>query len=361
MPWEPGAAVVRREIWRGRPWLGTVVLVVEDRPDLLVTYLPPGAAFAFPDGPWPGGRHPWHGRGGWEGHGVLALHRPHEAYAVVHFWEGPERRFAGWYLNLQEPVRRTTAGFDTYDLELDVWWPAGGRPRRKDWDLLEARVREGRFTEAEAETIRAEGERLVAELEEGRPWWDGAWAAWQPDPSWRPRPLPAGWEEARPREPAPTPRLVLRAAPEAGAETLAGLYAALGERPEEAAREAAEALAHWERHGFGHLVAVLRETGEAAGVVELHHAGPGLDGIDPAEVELGWALLPAHRGRGLAVEAAGAAAAHALAELGHGHLVAYVRPENAASARVAERVGFRRRGRGRSRSGAAVAIWELRR
>ena len=91
--WARGEAIVRRETWRGRPWLGTVVFVVEDSPDLLATYLPEEAPFGFPDGDWPGptGRHPWHGRGTWEGHGVLMLQRPWESYAVWHFWDGPER------------------------------------------------------------------------------------------------------------------------------------------------------------------------------------------------------------------------------------------------------------------------------
>ena len=71
MPWERGQAIVRREMLRTGPWLGTVVFVVEDRPDLLVSYLPEGAPFGFPDGNWPtaDGRHPWHGRSAWQGHG----------------------------------------------------------------------------------------------------------------------------------------------------------------------------------------------------------------------------------------------------------------------------------------------------
>ena len=43
------------------------------------------------------------------------------------FWHGPERAFHGWYLNLQEPFRRTPQGYDTQDLELDIWVPAEGR------------------------------------------------------------------------------------------------------------------------------------------------------------------------------------------------------------------------------------------
>jgi len=101
-------------VWQGKPWLGTIVFVVEDTPDLLASYLPEGSPFIFPDGEWPGdGRHPWHGRGVWEGHGVLMLQRPGESYAVWHFWNGPGRRFGGWYLNLQEPFRRTAVGYDS--------------------------------------------------------------------------------------------------------------------------------------------------------------------------------------------------------------------------------------------------------
>ena len=38
--------------------------------------------------------------------------RPWFAMPVV-VWDGPERAFAGWYLNLTESFRRTTVGFDT--------------------------------------------------------------------------------------------------------------------------------------------------------------------------------------------------------------------------------------------------------
>lgn len=189
---------MRREMWRGRPWLGAMVFVVEDRPDLLVTYLPEEAPFGFPDGDWPGptGRHPWHGRGSWEGHGVLMLQRPRESYAVWHFWNGPKRAFAGWYLNLQEPFRRTAVGYDTQDLELDVWMPSRGGWSFKDEELLEVRVREGRFTQGEVASIRALGDEVGAMLDRGEQWWDASWASWLPDPSWRGPTLPAGWETA---------------------------------------------------------------------------------------------------------------------------------------------------------------------
>lgn len=191
--WRPGQAIVRRELWRGRPWLGTTVRVVADEPHELAVYLQEGAPFAFPDGDWPGGRHPWHGRGGWEGHGVLMLQRPDDAVAVFAFWDGPERSFRGWYLNFQAPFRRTPVGIDTADHDLDIWIE-GDTWRWKDAELLDERVRDGRFTPAEVDAIRAEGERVAALLDRGERWWDEGWARWAPDPEWTPAELPPGWD-----------------------------------------------------------------------------------------------------------------------------------------------------------------------
>jgi len=193
MGWSPGDVIVRRELWRDRPWTGCTVRVVADEDDLLVTYLPAGTPFAFPNGDFP--RHPWHGRGAWSGHGLLALHRPRDAYAVFVFWTGSERTLDCWYLNLQEQYRRTPIGFDTFDHELDVVVSPDGSWRLKDSDLLDLRVREGRFTPEQAAASRSEAARLERELELGRRWWDDAWATWRPPPDWTPTPLPEGWDE----------------------------------------------------------------------------------------------------------------------------------------------------------------------
>ncbi len=171
--------IVRREVRNdGWAWMQAPVSVVRDEPGLLATYLAEGTPFTFPPGPEV---HPWAGRGAWVGHGVLMLQRPGEAYAVWVFWDGPAREFAGWYLNMQEPFRRTPAGYDTQDLELDVWIPRGGSWELKDDDLLDVRVREGRFTQDQARATRAEAARITAELDAGHRWWDDAWAGWKPD------------------------------------------------------------------------------------------------------------------------------------------------------------------------------------
>ena len=185
--WRPGQVIVRREVLNdGRAWLEVPVIVVEDGPQLLATYIAGGAPFRFPAGSWPtsSGLHPWHGKERWHGHGVLMLQRPGDAYAIWVFWSGPKRDFAGWYVNLQQPFRRTAIGYETQDLELDIWVRPDGRWELKDDHVLEQRVNEGRYTAEQVEATRAEGRRITDELDAGRRWWADEWAEWRPDPAW---------------------------------------------------------------------------------------------------------------------------------------------------------------------------------
>jgi predicted RNA-binding protein associated with RNAse of E/G family len=94
-----------------------------------------------------------------------------------------EDEFAGWYVNFQEPFRRWDGGFDTQDLELDIWIPRDGPWEWKDREALEERVREGRFTAEQAAQVRAEADAVAANLDAGRSWWDAAWAEWSPGSS----------------------------------------------------------------------------------------------------------------------------------------------------------------------------------
>jgi hypothetical protein len=192
----PGEPIVRRDVWRGRPVVGWGGIVVADTDDLLVLYMPAGGPLRFPPEDFFGGPHPWSGRDSWSGHGVLQLQRPGEMHAVWVFWEGASRDLAGWYVNIQEPFRRTSIGFDTQDLELDIVIEPDGSWRWKDDEHMEAWIERGRWTPEEVAEIRGEGARVAAELEAGRRWWSEDWASWEPDPAW---PIPEildGWEHA---------------------------------------------------------------------------------------------------------------------------------------------------------------------
>jgi hypothetical protein len=183
---EHGDVLVRREVLKGHVWLAYPTFVVRDEPDLLVTYLASGARFTFPAWPFDRWEHPWRSAGhtSWTGHGKLMLHRPGDAYSVEVFWRGREREHVGWYLNLQEPVRRTSDGFDTLDHELDYWVEPSGEWRVKDAELFEQRVAEDRYTPEQAEEVRRTGRALEAMLDSGETWWDPAWADWTPEPGW---------------------------------------------------------------------------------------------------------------------------------------------------------------------------------
>jgi RimJ/RimL family protein N-acetyltransferase len=125
-----------------------------------------------------------------------------------------------------------------------------------------------------------------------------------------------------------------------------------------AALELRDALAHWRAHGFGPWI--VEAAGAVVGILEVHYTGPGVTGIAPDEVELGWTIVVPVRGGGLATEAARAAASDAFARADAPWLVAYVRPENAASIRVAEKLGMRHDADGLTRSGEPMLIYRLR-
>jgi ribosomal-protein-alanine N-acetyltransferase len=95
-------------------------------------------------------------------------------------------------------------------------------------------------------------------------------------------------------------------------------------------------LDRYETDGFGLLVMEDLHTGEVVG-----DCGPAVMDVDgEAMVELGWHVLRARQGQGLATEAATACRDWAFANLGAPFLISLIRPENGASRRVAEKLGF---------------------
>jgi len=114
------------------------------------------------------------------------MQRPEDAYSVDVFWRGDDRRFSGWYLNLQEPLTRDATGYDTLDHELDYWMPAEGGWLVKDAELFEQRVAEERYSAEQAASIRRTGGEIEAMLVAGEPWWDPSWASWSPPQEWGP-------------------------------------------------------------------------------------------------------------------------------------------------------------------------------
>ncbi|WP_370313745.1 GNAT family N-acetyltransferase [Sagittula sp.] len=90
-------------------------------------------------------------------------------------------------------------------------------------------------------------------------------------------------------------------------------------------------IGHWGLRGYGFFT-VLHDD-QAVGRVGL------VNHIMWDEPELGWHLFEGHEGKGFATEAAEAVRLWAAETHGLNHLISYIHPENAASRRVAERMG----------------------
>jgi len=89
------------------------------------------------------------------------------------------------------------------------------------------------------------------------------------------------------------------------------------------------------RHGFGFGLVESIESGAAQGLCGLAQR----DYLDAPD--LGFAFLPAHRGQGLAFEAAAAVLAHGRTVLRLPRILATTRDENVASQRLLTKLGLR--------------------
>jgi hypothetical protein len=174
------------------------VVVARDTAEVVALYLPDG-------GYWRGAetldgrtlRVPWERwklsePKRWYNH-VLRLYVPGEAYSIALAWTAAWH-FLFWYVNVEEPLRPTEAGFDYMDWTLDVIVS----PDRKHWvwkdeaELAEA-VRRGVYSAVQATRIREAAENGLARLVNGEPPFDGRWQDWRPEPAWGVPRLPEPW------------------------------------------------------------------------------------------------------------------------------------------------------------------------
>lgn len=111
-------------------------------------------------------------------------------------------------------------------------------------------------------------------------------------------------------------------------------------------------IADYATHGFGRWACLLRETEEVIGFAGLKFLP------ETGEIDLGYRLLAAHWGKGLATEACRAIVEYGFTTLGLEKITALVRPENEASVRVLAKCGFTFRGmvEYRGRNAARYAI-----
>ena len=110
------------------------------------------------------------------------------------YWSGADHLFREWYVNLEEPWRRTPIGFDSRDNLLDiVVAPDLSTWEWKDEDELAWAIDSGRHTADEAIAFRHEGHRALEQLRRGAFPFERDWPNWKPDHRWSAPNLPSGW------------------------------------------------------------------------------------------------------------------------------------------------------------------------
>ena len=130
--------------------------------------------------------------------------------------------------------------------------------------------------------------------------------------------------------------------------------------PAEAEERSARALVHWRTHGFGWRAAIERSSERSVGLIALNLAGPDVAELPDDDHEIGWWIDPGAWGRGYATEGGRAVVDEAFSRLGAPSVVARIRPDNVASARVAAALGLRLERDTIDRHGEAVRIHRLR-
>ena len=179
--------VVFRSVFRGRLLYGAPGWLLEETTKHIVTALVPGAQTLQLVTPRANVMRdvaacreqtaivPWHTNR------VVWLTPFNAAHAIGHFWNDASDKFAGYYINLQAPLRRTAIGYDSFDHVLDIVVAPDRTWRWKDEDEFEEAIQLGLFTPDQAAEIRAEGERVIASLPGLLP---TGWEHWRPPAHW---------------------------------------------------------------------------------------------------------------------------------------------------------------------------------
>ncbi|HSK25235.1 MAG TPA: DUF402 domain-containing protein [Egicoccus sp.] len=209
--WKPGRTAVRRFLYAGRagPTIPTRVVTDDAHGPVLAHWTGVSCRMTAGYG-GPGSTRPREGRlsllddlaagrfrlveYAWSDTIMLTVLLPGEWFSVAAMFAEDDHRLLFWYVNFELPFRRTTLGFDSSDLFLDlVAGPEGGWLWKDEDEYVHAQ-RIGLITPEQERQIEAARERAVAMVEQGAGPMAQGWEAWRREADW-PRPeLPDGWD-----------------------------------------------------------------------------------------------------------------------------------------------------------------------
>jgi hypothetical protein len=201
-----GDAVVLRYITTGgRIEMCWPCRVVEDRDDVVALFIAAGSPYKArpkksamekrrqPRTPLPPDEYIWR-------HDTLRLMLPGRSHAVLIFWsgDGDARRLLKYFVNMEEPRRRTAIGFDTQDHTLDIEVTPELGWRWRDEEELANHVAEGFYTAELARAARVEGERVIDAMQRLDHECMRGWPKWNPPPEWHIPAFAEGWDTTPP-------------------------------------------------------------------------------------------------------------------------------------------------------------------
>lgn len=206
--WSPGKTIVIQEVWRDQLWAARPVTVVRDDGEQLIAWCPKGTVRKVPATPLtrpsPTSRPHWFADllsrcdwiltdSTWD-ISTLWLLREGDWHSVwVSFLD--DGVHLGYYINLQEPFRRSTGAIRTMDLMLDVVIDRAGSWRWKDEEDLEILMAQELIDPVLAQRVREEALSVIKSFELGKAPFDGTWSTWRPKASWSTPQLPPGWND----------------------------------------------------------------------------------------------------------------------------------------------------------------------
>ena len=202
--WAAGETIVLQEVWRGKLWAARPLVVVDDSDERLALWCPRGTVRKIPAAPpsrqrpatrtehvtvaltlgdWVFADHEWDVS-------TLWLIEPGAWHAVwVSFL--PDGRHLGWYVNFQEPYRRTKSGIQAMDLMLDIVVSPDRAWRWKDDDEFDSVIAAALYSEATVQAVRNEAELVIKLIEKPSAPFDKPWTGWRPPSRWAIPVLPA--------------------------------------------------------------------------------------------------------------------------------------------------------------------------